>query len=46
VLSVADIEATLLTHMTGRHKDLLPKNIEALHRGAECAQKEIDRIKS
>lgn len=45
VLTVADIETTLAAHMPGRHKNLLPKNIEALHRGAECAQKEIDRVK-
>ena len=37
VLSVADIEAALNAHMPGRHKALLPKNVEALQKGAEFA---------
>jgi 2-oxoglutarate ferredoxin oxidoreductase subunit gamma len=45
LLTIADIEATLSAHMPGRHKDLLPKNIEALHRGAESAQEQIAKGK-
>lgn len=38
VLSLKDIEATLNAHMPGRHKHLLPKNIEALNKGYEYAK--------
>ncbi len=34
-LTVKDIEEALNAHMPGRHKHLLPKNIEAIKRGAE-----------
>jgi 2-oxoglutarate ferredoxin oxidoreductase subunit gamma len=43
VLTVADIEAALNAHMPGRHKHLLPKNVEALQKGAEHAQKVVAR---
>jgi 2-oxoglutarate ferredoxin oxidoreductase subunit gamma len=39
ILSMADLEASLNNHMPGRHKHLLPKNLEALRKGAEYAQK-------
>ena len=35
VLTIADIEAALTTYMPGRHKHLLPKNVEAIKRGAD-----------
>jgi len=41
VLTLADLEAALNNHMPGRHKHLLPKNVEALAKGAEFARKEI-----
>ena len=41
VLSLEEIETTLKNHMPGRHKHLLPKNIEALRRGAEYAKKNV-----
>jgi 2-oxoglutarate ferredoxin oxidoreductase subunit gamma len=37
VLTIADVEAALNAHMPGRHKQLLPKNVEALQKGAEYA---------
>ncbi len=37
ILTLAEIEAALQAHMPGRHKHLLPKNVEALQRGAEYA---------
>ncbi len=43
VLSVADVEAALNAHMPGRHKNLLPKNVEALQKGAEYARKELEK---
>lgn len=43
VLSLEDIEAALNTHMPGRHKHLLPKNVEAIRRGAEFARKELSK---
>lgn len=43
VLSISDIEAALNAHMPGRHKHLLPKNIEAIQKGAACANKELER---
>jgi len=46
VLDVADIEAALNAHMPGRHKNLLPKNVEALRRGAEYAKKELEKVKA
>jgi 2-oxoglutarate ferredoxin oxidoreductase subunit gamma len=39
VLTLADLETALNNHMPGRHKNLLPKNLEALNRGAEAARK-------
>ena len=46
VLSMAEIEAALNAHMPGRHKNLLPKNLEALQKGAECAVKELKKVKA
>jgi 2-oxoglutarate ferredoxin oxidoreductase subunit gamma len=43
VLSVADIETALNAHMPGRHKNLLPKNMEALQKGAEFAKKVLEK---
>jgi len=40
-----DIEAALKAHMPGRHKHLLPKNVEAMKRGAEYAQKNARKAK-
>jgi Pyruvate/2-oxoacid:ferredoxin oxidoreductase gamma subunit len=37
VLTLADLETALNNHMPGRHKQLLPKNVEALKKGAEYA---------
>jgi 2-oxoglutarate ferredoxin oxidoreductase subunit gamma len=41
VLTFADIETALNNHMPGRHKHLLPKNLEALQRGIEFAAEAI-----
>ena len=41
VLTLADMETALNNHMPGRHKSLLPKNVEALTRGAEFAEKAL-----
>lgn len=41
VSSVADLEAALNTHMPGRHKHLLAKNVEALKKGSEFAWTEF-----
>jgi 2-oxoglutarate ferredoxin oxidoreductase subunit gamma len=38
VLTLEEVETSLKAHMPGRHKHLLPKNLEALKRGAEYAQ--------
>jgi 2-oxoglutarate ferredoxin oxidoreductase subunit gamma len=43
VLSLADLETALNNHMPGRHKNLLPKNVEALTRGAEFARKSLGK---
>jgi 2-oxoglutarate ferredoxin oxidoreductase subunit gamma len=40
-LTIADIEAALNAHMPGRHKHLLPKNVEALQKGADFARKAL-----
>ena len=45
VLSLDDIEAALNAHMPGRHKNLLPKNVEALKRGAEYAKEHAHKAK-
>jgi 2-oxoglutarate ferredoxin oxidoreductase subunit gamma len=45
VLTLEDIEAALNAHMPGRHKNLLPKNIDALKRGAEYAQEHVHKAK-
>jgi 2-oxoglutarate ferredoxin oxidoreductase subunit gamma len=37
VLTLAEVEAALSAHMPGRHRHLLPKNVEALHKGADYA---------
>jgi 2-oxoglutarate ferredoxin oxidoreductase subunit gamma len=42
-LTLADLETALNNHMPGRHKNLLPKNLEALSRGLEFAKKNISR---
>ncbi len=39
VFTLSEIEAALHAYMPGRHKHLLPENIEALRRGGECAAK-------
>jgi len=46
VLTIADLEAALNAHMPGRHKNLLPKNVEALRRGEEYARKEMEKVKA
>jgi 2-oxoglutarate ferredoxin oxidoreductase subunit gamma len=43
VLTLADLETALNNHMPGRHKHLLPKNVEALSKGAEFARKELKK---
>ena len=43
VLSMADLETALNNHMPGRHKHLLPQNVEALKRGAEYAGQVIQK---
>ena len=43
VLTLEDIEAALRAHMPGRHKDLLPKNVEAMKRGAEFARQNMHK---
>jgi 2-oxoglutarate ferredoxin oxidoreductase subunit gamma len=45
VLSLAEIEAALRAHMPGRHKNLLPQNVEALKRGAEYAREHTHQAK-
>ncbi len=39
-LTMGDVEKALTSHMPARHKDLLPKNIQALKRGYEVAKAE------
>jgi 2-oxoglutarate ferredoxin oxidoreductase subunit gamma len=46
VLTSEDIAATLNAHMPGRHKHLLPKNIEAIHKGYEYAQTHTVKAKA
>ena len=38
VLSLADLEAAMGAHMPGRHKHLLPRNVEAMKRGSDYAK--------
>ena len=38
-IRIRDVEKALEAHLPARHKDLLPKNYEALKRGYEAAQK-------
>jgi 2-oxoglutarate ferredoxin oxidoreductase subunit gamma len=38
VLTLKDLEAALNAHMPGRHKNLLPKNVDAMKRGAAYAK--------
>jgi 2-oxoglutarate ferredoxin oxidoreductase subunit gamma len=45
VLTLEEIEAALNAHMPGRHKNLLPKNVEALKCGAEYAKKHVHKAK-
>jgi 2-oxoglutarate ferredoxin oxidoreductase subunit gamma len=45
VLTLEEVESALRAHMPGRHKHLLPKNVEALKRGAEYAQEHAVRAK-
>jgi 2-oxoglutarate ferredoxin oxidoreductase subunit gamma len=45
VLKLEDIESALKAHMPGRHQNLLPKNIEALRRGAEYAREHVHQAK-
>jgi hypothetical protein len=44
VLSFEDLEAALENHLPERHKRLLPKNLEALRRGAAYARGEIEKV--
>ena len=37
-VSMADVQAALEGHIPARHRDLLPKNLEALKRGYEAAR--------
>jgi 2-oxoglutarate ferredoxin oxidoreductase subunit gamma len=43
VLKQKDIEAAMKAHMPGRHKDLLPKNVEALKRGEKFAREALKK---
>jgi 2-oxoglutarate ferredoxin oxidoreductase subunit gamma len=45
VLTLEDIEAALTAHMPGRYKHLLPKNFEALHKGADFATEHARKAK-
>lgn len=45
VLTLEDIESALKAHMPGRHQQLLPKNIDALKRGAEYAREHAHMAK-
>jgi 2-oxoglutarate ferredoxin oxidoreductase subunit gamma len=45
ILSLEELEAALKEHMPGRHKHLLPKNVDALKRGAEYAKKNAHKAK-
>jgi 2-oxoglutarate ferredoxin oxidoreductase subunit gamma len=45
VLKLEDIEAALTAHMPGRHKHLLPRNFDALRRGAAFAKEHARRAK-
>jgi len=45
VLTLEDIESALKAHMPGRHKNLLPKNVEALKRGADYANQHAHKVK-
>lgn len=43
-IGLKDLEKALEGHLPARHKHLLPKNFEALRRGYEHAQKELDKV--
>ncbi len=43
VLTLKDLETALNNHMPGRHKALLPKNIEALTKGLEFAKQALKK---
>ncbi len=45
ILTLEDIEAALKAHMPKRHQHLLPKNVEALKRGAEYAKEHAIKAK-
>jgi len=43
VLTLNDLETALNNHMPGRHKHLLPKNVEALKKGQDFALKALKK---
>jgi 2-oxoglutarate ferredoxin oxidoreductase subunit gamma len=43
VLKLSDLEAALNAHMPGRHKHLLPKNLEAIQEGFERASQQLGK---
>jgi 2-oxoglutarate ferredoxin oxidoreductase subunit gamma len=45
ILTLENIEAALNEHMPGRHKNLLPRNIDALKRGAAYAKEHVVKAK-
>jgi 2-oxoglutarate ferredoxin oxidoreductase subunit gamma len=45
VLKLEDIESALKKHMPGRHQHLLPKNVDALKRGAAYAREHAHKAK-
>ena len=45
IVTVNDLAAALEAHMPGRHKHLLPKNFEALHKGADFATEHARKAK-
>ncbi len=46
VLTLEDIRAALNAHMPARHRHLLPKNLDALQRGAEYAHEQLNKGKN
>jgi len=45
IVSPEDVEAAFTAHMPGRHKHLLPKNVEALKRGMAYAKEHARKAK-
>jgi 2-oxoglutarate ferredoxin oxidoreductase subunit gamma len=45
VVTIAEVESAMHAHMPGRHKHLLPKNVEALKRGLEYAKEHAEKAK-